>query len=253
MSPNGRDRKGNGRPRGGERASILLRSFLIQSVWNPRGMQNVGFCFAMLPLLGRFRGEPDAVRDYLKRHLQHFNTNPTLSCYALGAAALAETSGDPAGATDAKRALAGPLGMAGDAMMWWSLRPLAALAGVAAALAGHAWGALVLVVVYNVPHIALRVRGLVVGASRGPAGAREVLGPGSRRAVTLIRGACAFVAGLILALAVGGGGGADIKRLIASFAFFFLAMVALRLRVPLTLIGACGAVGAMAMLVLTGA
>ena len=252
MSPDARTQSGKGRLRRGERTALFLRSFLIQSVWNPRGMQNVGFCFAMLPLVKRLRGDRGAVRGYLERHLQHFNTNPTLSCYALGAAAAAEASGDPAGAVDAKRALAGPLGMAGDALMWWSLRPLAALVGVVVALAGHTWAALVLLGVYNVPHIVLRARGIAAGAFRGPAGAREVLGPGLRRAVTVIRGSCAFAAGLVLALAVRGGA-ADVGRLTAALVFFGLAMIALRLRVPLTLIGVGGAIGGMAMLVLAGA
>ena len=36
----------------GDRAAIIGGSFLLQSVWNLRTMQSVGFCFALLPVLG---------------------------------------------------------------------------------------------------------------------------------------------------------------------------------------------------------
>ena len=233
-----------------ERLSILMRSFLIQSVWNTRGMQNVGFCFAMLPLVHRFCADGDALRSYLRRHLELFNTNPALSCYALGAAAAAEASGEPGRAVDAKGALAGPLGMAGDALMWGALRPLAALVGAALALAGRVWAPLALLAVYNVPHIVLRARGIAAGSNLGPSGAREVLGQRFRRIITAVRAACALAAGFVLALAVSGGGDFDARRLAVAGVLFALTALALRLRIPLTLIGAGGAVGGIALMLL---
>lgn len=235
---------------GAERLSVLARSFLIQSVWNTRGMQNVGFCYAMLPVLRRLEAGSTPVRDYLKRHLQTFNTNPVLSCYALGAAARAELAGRGDEAADVKRALAGPLGMAGDALMWWSLRPLATFLAAAFALSGRVWAPLVLLGVYNVPHVILRARGISAGAERGVAGAKEVLGDGYRRVVTVVRASGAFVAGLVAALAASGGGGPEPRRLAVVFAVFVLAVLALRLRVPLTLIGIGGAAGGVALMLI---
>ncbi len=79
-----------------------------------------------------------------QRHLGFFNTNPVLASYVLGAAAAAElrdrTRAGPAEARELKRALSGPLGMAGDALFWAALRPLAGFLGVLAALAGEAVG-----------------------------------------------------------------------------------------------------------------
>ena len=123
----------------GERWALFARSFLLQSVWNTRGMQNVGFAFVLLPLTRRLTAREE-VSAFLKRHLRFFNTNPVFASYVVGSVAAAEIRGDANGAVEAKRALAGPLGMAGDSLFWGGLRPLAALLGVALAVTGRYWG-----------------------------------------------------------------------------------------------------------------
>ncbi len=154
-----------------ERAGVLWRSLFLQAAWNPRGMQNVGFCFAMLPVLRRRGADKEARRAFLKRHLGFFNTNPTLASYVLGAAAAAEAAGaDETVAGRLKKGLSSPLGMAGDALLWGALRPLAATVAVLLALRGFAWAPLALVGVYGVPHLVLKARGIGVGAAAGPAG-----------------------------------------------------------------------------------
>jgi mannose/fructose/N-acetylgalactosamine-specific phosphotransferase system component IID len=252
MAPDGSKEgvSGGGRLARGIAAAMLLRSFFLQSVWNARGMQNVGFCFAMLPLLGPRGGDAEARRGFLTRHLGFFNTNPALASYAIGAAASAEIAGDPEGAVDTKRTLGGALGMAGDSLFWGSLRPLAALIGVVLAVGGRSWAALALVLVYNAPHLYFRVRGIVSGAARGAAAASEVVGPGFRRAVALVRAAAAFVAGLVLALAAADGGRIDPARGAIAAALFALALVAARLRIPATVIGLAAAAGGVVLAVL---
>lgn len=234
---------GSRRPAPGITAAMVVRSFFLQAVWNPRGMQNVGFCFAMLPLLRVREADAKARRDFLTRHLGFFNTNPAVASYAIGAAAAAEMAGDPDGATDAKRTLGGALGMAGDSLFWGSLRPLAALVGVALAASTRPWAALALVGVYNAPHLYYRVRGIVSAGARGAAAASEVVGPGFRRAVALVRAAAAFVAGVVLALAAGGDGRFDPTRGVIAAVLFALALVAVRLRIPPTVIGLAAAAG----------
>lgn len=239
---NGRATERRG-PAGGTCTAMLLRSFLLQAVWNTRGMQNVGFCFSMLPLLKGRASDPDERRSFLTRHLGFFNTNPVLASYVIGAAASAELKGAPDEALDVKRTLGGPLGMAGDSLFWGSLRPLATLTGVALAFATRSWAPLALLTLYNVPHVYFRVRGIVSGGARGAAAASEVLGPGFRRAVALVRAAGAFVAGLVLALAVAGDGRIDPTRGAIAAAFFALALVAARLRIPATVVGLAAAAG----------
>ena len=228
---------------------MLLRSFFLQAVWNTRGMQNVGFCFSMLPLLKRRESEGEERRAFLTRHLGFFNTNPVLASYAIGAAASAELKGAPQEALDVKRSLGGPLGMAGDSLFWGSLRPLAALVGVALAVETRSWAPLALLVLYNVPHLYFRVRGITQGSARGAAAVSELVGPGFRKAVALVRAACAFVAGLVLALAMGGGGRVDPARAAIAVVLFALAYMVARLRVPAIVIGLAAAAGGVVLMV----
>jgi PTS system mannose-specific IID component len=223
---------------------MLWRSFFLQSVWNPRGMQNVGFCFTMLPLLHRYGEGKDGRSAFLRRHLEFFNTNPTLASYVLGAAAAQEAAGaDALCVTSVKKGLASPLGMAGDALLWGALRPFAGAVAVLLALQGVVWAPLALLVIYNVPHLVLRTRGLRVGAADGPAAAGDLTGPGLR--------AAAFTVGLILARAVAAGGAVEPWRVLAVGLFFVLAYAAGRARVPATLV-ALGGAAAGVVLLLTG-
>jgi len=239
--------------RGTTLAAVVARSFLLQSVWNRRTMQSVGFCYAMLPALrGRRAGGPEAAA-FLERHLAFFNTNPVLASYVLGAATAAEAGGG-SGAREVdeiKRGLAGPLGMAGDALFWSALRPLGGMLAVLAALASRPWAALLLLGVYNVPHLCLRVRGVVAGAAHGPSAVREVLGPGVRRVVTTVRATASFATGLAAALAVTRGAPGH-GAVAAAVVLFVGGVVAVRLRASVTAVAVVSAaVGA--VLTTTGA
>ena len=230
------------------RLAVFARSFLLQSVWNPRGMQNVGFCFALMPIAPP-RDEQLERAAFLERHLKFFNTNPVLASYVLGATAAAERAGRGAAeADDLKRALAGPLGMAGDGLFWGALRPFAALAGVLGVLAFPLYAAASMLVIYNVPHVALRWRGVVRGAELGGASARDALGPGLRELVALLRAAAAVIAGLIVGWAVAGAGGGAAWRSVVAGGYFTLGVTAARLGVPPTVIGVAGAIGGLVLM-----
>lgn len=233
----------------GERAGMLWRSLLLQSVWNPRGMQNVGFCFAMLPLLHRCGEDRNARSAFLRRHLGFFNTNPAVASYVLGAAAAEEAAGaDASSVTLVKKGLASPLGMAGDALLWGGFRPLAGAVAVLLALQGIVWAPLALLVIYNVPHLVLRVRGIRVGAAAGAAGAQELLGSRMRGAVRWTRSLAAFTVGLILARAVVVGGDVEPWRVLAAGLFFVFAYAAARAKVPATVVALGGAAAGFVLL-----
>jgi len=223
-----------------DKAAVVGRSLLLQAVWNLRTMQSVGFCFALLPVLGRKRTDTDGRRAFLERHLGFFNTNPVLASYALGATARAELKASADGVREAcevKRALAGPLGMAGDSLFWATLRPFAGFLGVLAALAAKPWAAALFVVVYNVPHLALRVRGVLAGLEKGAGAVKEILGPRMRAAVTALRCTCAFVAGAVVALSLKKGPGMPAALVLAGVVFVG-SFLALRVRVPVSAVGA---------------
>jgi mannose/fructose/N-acetylgalactosamine-specific phosphotransferase system component IID len=53
-----------------------LRTYLVGANFNTRGMQNVGFCYAIDPGLEVLHTNPKGLRRARKRYLQHYNTHP---------------------------------------------------------------------------------------------------------------------------------------------------------------------------------
>ena len=164
------------------------------------------------------------------------------------AAEVAEPDEAGESVAEMKKGLLGPLGMAGDALLWGAVRPLAGIVGAGIALMGRSWAPLALLAIYNVPHFAVRVRGVSAGVSGGPSAAREVLGPRMKDLVRGIRWACAFSAGFVVAFAVAPTGRFGGWRLAIAGASFALAFAAARLRIPASIVGAAAAAGALALM-----
>jgi PTS system mannose-specific IID component len=154
--------------RGTDLVRVMVRSFLLQALWNPERQQGAGFAFALRPVLARVFGKEEEARA-LVRHVGYFNTNPAFASYALGAVGRLEAdrargADIPAEAVDRVKATLGPaLAALGDALMWSTLRPVAAALGVTWVLAGSAYGPLLFLLLYNALHLYVRVRGVLVG------------------------------------------------------------------------------------------
>ncbi len=240
------------------RLSLLARSFLLQAVWNPRGMQNVGFCFALMPLARSLSVLEK--QKFMIRHLGFFNTNATMASYVIGAVARLEAEGrGMLESDDIKLTMGGSLGMAGDSLMWGAVRPAASLAAALIAIsvlhdgAWSIWLAPVsLLAIYNVPHLYLRARGIWAGSRLGPAAAREVIGPGFKRVVTVARAFAAFGAGVVLAQAVIRGRGMDPVPLVGALLLLVLASFAARLRLSPSVVGLAGGLAWFLLLLLGG-
>ncbi len=142
---------------------VFWRCLFLQAAWNARGMQNLGFAFAIDPALRRLYPDPARRSEALRRHLATFNCHPYTAAAIVGGAIHHEervaAGSEPAGAPLAyKQVLQGPLAAVGDGFFWAGLRPFfGVLAAVGTMLAG--WPALVLAVLgYNVLHLWLRWR-----------------------------------------------------------------------------------------------
>ena len=70
----------------GDMRKVFWRSFPLQASFNYERMQNVGFCYSMLPVLKRLYGEEnEEASQALKRHLSFFNTTPQVVTFITGA------------------------------------------------------------------------------------------------------------------------------------------------------------------------
>jgi hypothetical protein len=96
----------------------------------------------------------------------------------------------------------------GDRLYWFSLRPFAAVAGLAVALARpeEPWGAVVLVACYAAGHLGVRFAGVGWGYALGPAVLGDALRGRLERAVSLLGWAGSATVGVVVALWLAPGG-----------------------------------------------
>ncbi|MBN2139534.1 MAG: PTS system mannose/fructose/sorbose family transporter subunit IID [Desulfovibrionaceae bacterium] len=56
--------------------SCLLRSYLVGACFNTRGLQNIGFAYAMQPGLAVIHADEQGLRQARKRYLEHYHSHP---------------------------------------------------------------------------------------------------------------------------------------------------------------------------------
>jgi PTS system mannose-specific IID component len=160
-------------------ARVFWRCLFLQAAWNRRGMQNLGFAYAIEPALHALYPDPTRREDALGRHLQFFNCHPYMAAAIVGGAIHHEekvAAGAEPGAQPLryKQTLQGPLAALGDGFFWTALRPFfGALAALGALLVG--WPAIAgVLVVYNAIHLWLRIRLFRAGYEKGDAVVAEI-------------------------------------------------------------------------------
>ena len=203
---------------------VFWRCLFLQAAWNRRGMQNLGFAFAIDPALRALYPDPARRREALGRHLRFFNCHPYMAAAIVGGAIHHEervAAGEEPRELPLqyKQTLQGPLAAVGDGFFWTALRPFfGALAAVGALLVG--WPAIVAAVaLYNVVHLVLRIGLFRAGYHRGdqivttiarlslPVAADRLRAAGAAlcgfaAAIILVRGASAFGFGAATAAAL---------------------------------------------------
>jgi PTS system mannose-specific IID component len=151
----------------------IWRTFFIQASWNFERMQNLGFLYAVLPILRQLY-EGDQLEEAARRHGQFFNTHPYFASTIVGSVAKLEEDAvrdktEPDRNMNALRVgLMGSLGAVGDSLFWAALRPFAAWLAIFSALLGApGFGVLLFLFVYNVPHLVVRFGGGAIGYAAG--------------------------------------------------------------------------------------
>jgi len=184
-------------------ARIIFRSFFIQGTWNFERMQNLGFCYAILPLIKKIY--ETEVNEPLKRHLQFFNTHPYMASPIIGAVAQMEEdvkegkrSGDDINIF--KSSLMGTCGAIGDSFFWGALKPFTSVFALCLAALGQIIAPFLFLLVYNVPHLWVRVSGLIGGYRKGEEVYEVIAKFDLPRLTVKVRAATPFFAGLLMAI-----------------------------------------------------
>jgi mannose PTS system EIID component len=143
---------------------MFMRSLTIQVSFNFRRMQNLGFAFAMFPLIAEQRKDRTEMEVFLTRHLQMFNTHPYLVSSVIGSVTrIEEEACTPESAEDLKKTLMGPYAAIGDSFFWGALRLFSAVGAVILALAGTLLAPLAFLLLYTPAHLWVRVKGFLEG------------------------------------------------------------------------------------------
>lgn len=145
------------------RRRLFFRSFLLQASWNFEQMQGLGALFVLSPLLRKlYHGEE--LQQACARHLSYFNTHPFIAPLILSGVAQLEVNG--AGNEEIeefRQLLMAPCAAMGDAFFWGGVRPFAAVVAMCLALYGSLLAPVILLVIFNLPHLLVRI----VGFSKG--------------------------------------------------------------------------------------
>ncbi len=184
---------------------VFARLFAVQGSYNYEAMIGNGIAYAAEPAFRLLPGGRDgeAYRAAMARHSRYFNAHPYLAALAVGALVRAELEGEQPDRVERFRtACCGPLGAAGDRLVWAGWLPFcSALALLAYGLGASAAGVLfVFVGTYNVGHVALRAWGLRAGYREGLKVASALASPVLRTGPLHVARALAAVAGAALPL-----------------------------------------------------
>ena len=148
---------------GSLRRRLFFRTFLLQASWSFEQMQGLGALFVLSPLLRKlYQGEE--LQQACARHLSYFNTHPFIAPLILSGVAQLEVNG--AGIEEIeefRQLLMAPCAAMGDAFFWGGVRPFAAVVAMFFALHGSLLAPVVLIIIFNLPHLLVRIAGFSKG------------------------------------------------------------------------------------------
>lgn len=152
---------------------VFLRSFTLEWSWNYERMGNMGFAYAMAPIIDKLYAKKEDRIKALQRHLEFFNTTPHVSTLIMGVATALEEKNateenfDDQVISNIKVSLMGPLAGLGDSIFWGTIRIIATGVGTSLALQGNILGPILFLLIFNIPHVFLRYYLMIEGYKVG--------------------------------------------------------------------------------------
>lgn len=157
----------------GDLKKVFWRSQFYQISWNYERLQNLCYCYCMMPILKKLYKTKEELQAAVKVHLEYFNCQPFVSSIMIGTNIafeenmINEGKVDEAGIVQVKIALMGPLSGIGDPIIWGIIRPVAAAVCAGIALSGNIAGPILFFVIINIVRIIIRYNGLMMAYREG--------------------------------------------------------------------------------------
>lgn len=151
---------------------IFFRSFLIQGLWTLQRAQNLGYVYSLWPVFRRLHPKRDDRARAARAHAGYFSSHPYTVGVLLGVVAgLEEDRSENRGPSietvlAARAAMSGPLAALGETFFWGTWLPFSLVLTLALGTLGKSWtlaSPLLFLLIFNVPHIVARGRGLWLG------------------------------------------------------------------------------------------
>lgn len=155
---------------------IFLRSFTVFASLAGGAVKAGadGWLYSVQPALNRYYTGNEAARsDAMTRHTTWYNITQNVGTFAMGLVASMEKENathpdfDTESIDAIKVSLMGPMSGIGDAIFWGVLRVIAAGIGINIAMSGSPLGAILFLLIYNVPSIICRWYMTYLGFSLG--------------------------------------------------------------------------------------
>lgn len=133
----------------------------------------IGVIYTLLPVINRFYKTKEEQAEAITRHTTWFNATMHINNFIMGLVASMEkrNSEDPtfdaSSITAVKASLMGPISGIGDSFFWGILRVIAAGIGISIANTGSFLGAIVFLLLYNIPAFFIHYYALYSGYSVG--------------------------------------------------------------------------------------
>lgn len=152
---------------------IFWKSLPFEISWNYVRQDHMGFAYSMTPVIEKLYQSKEERAEALKRHMEFFNITVYFSTLVLGITAAmeerraADPDFDTSSINNVKASLMGPLSGIGDSIFLGTLRIIAAGIGASLAMNGSIMGAVVFLLLYNIPAFAVRYIGMMKGYELG--------------------------------------------------------------------------------------
>ena len=144
---------------------IFLRSFTVfaSGAGGAAKAGADGWLYSIMPAINRYyKDDPEARADAMARHTTWYNITQNVGTFAMGLVASMERENtlhddfDTESIDGTKVSLMGPMSGIGDAIFWGCLRVIAAGIGINMAMTGSPLGAILFLLIYNIPSIICR-------------------------------------------------------------------------------------------------
>ena len=136
---------------------MVWRSLFLQGSFNYERMQACGWLYGILPGLQEIHKNKEDLSTSMSHNLEFFNTHPFLVTFVMGIVlSLEQKKADVQTIRALRVAAMGPVGGIGDAIVWFTLTPIAAGIGANLALQGSLLGPIIFLLLFNVVQFALR-------------------------------------------------------------------------------------------------